>query len=156
MIRKKEDFFSQIVPQIVVYALSSYVVIRVCFSFDTQTWTFQAINFIQIRFSNIFWWKQIYFFENPIVNASKSKPVLPSAAQTKNSKGMKFCTRIVLALVGARKFFHSPPSSVTSSIKEMQLTGFTVVIWIMIEFMAWYLEPQILFLRKIMLFQQLN
>ena len=108
MIRKKEDFFSQIVPQIVVYALNSYVVIRVCFSFDTQTWTFQAIDFIQIRFSNIFWWKQIYCFESPIVNVLKSKPVLPSAAQTKNSKGLKICTHIVLTLMGDQKVFSQP------------------------------------------------
>ena len=52
-------------------------------------------------------------------------PVLPSTAQTKSNKGLKICTHIVLTMT--RKYFHSPPSTVTFSIKEVQFTGFTLV-----------------------------
>ena len=64
---------------------------------------------------------------HPIINSSKSKPVLLSAAQTKNREGLKICTCIVLTLTGTRKYFHRPESVVTYAIKEVQFSGFTLV-----------------------------
>ena len=45
---------------------------------------------------------------NPIINAPHSKPFLPSAAQTRNSTGLKIYTCIVLTLVGDQKVFSQP------------------------------------------------
>ena len=42
------------------------------------------------------------------MNAPDSKPVLPSAAQTKHREGLKICTRIVLTLTGDQKVFSQP------------------------------------------------
>ena len=39
----------------------------------------------------------------PIIKAPNGKPVLPSAAQTRNSTGQKICTCIVLTLTGEQK-----------------------------------------------------
>ena len=46
--------------------------------------------------------------EHPIINVPKRKLVLPSAAQTKTSKGVKICTHIVLALTGEQKVISQP------------------------------------------------
>ena len=46
---------------------------------------------------------------NPVINALNSKPVLPSAAPTRNSTGLKIYTcTIVLTLAGDQKAFSQP------------------------------------------------
>ena len=42
---------------------------------------------------------------NPIINAPNSKTVLPSAAQTRNSTGLKIYTCILLTQAGDQKVF---------------------------------------------------
>ena len=68
---------------------------------------------------------------NPIINAPKSKPVLPSSAQTRNGPGLENLHLYSLTLAGDQKvYFHSPPSTGTSCIKKVKSTGFTVEIQI--------------------------
>ena len=50
----------------------------------------------------------LYPIINPIINVPNSKPVLPSADQTRNSTGLKMYTCIVLTLVGNQKVFSQP------------------------------------------------
>ena len=61
-----------------------------------------------------------------IINAPKRKPVLPSAAQTENSEGLKIYTGIVLTLTGDQKVFPQP-SQYCNFLYQGEITGFKLV-----------------------------
>ena len=72
---------------------------------------------------------------------TKANPVLPSAIKSTNSTGLKICRCIALT----RKYFNSPPMSVTFSVKEMQSMGFSrvyVEMYPMADFGNWNWQPR--------------
>ena len=50
----------------------------------------------------------LYPIINPIINVPNSKPVLPSASQTRNSTGLKICRRIVFIPTSDQRVFSQP------------------------------------------------
>ena len=64
-----------------------------------------SISLVRFRRSFI---SIIPHWHHPIINAPKSKPVLPSTAQTRSNTGLKICTCIVITLVGDQKVFSQP------------------------------------------------
>ena len=60
----------------------------------------------------------------PIIDAPKSKPVLPFAAQTRNSKDLKICTCIILKLTDDQKIFSQPSQYCNFLYQGGEIHGF--------------------------------
>ena len=61
---------------------------------------------------------------DPIINAPKSKVVLLSAAQTRNSTGLNIYTCIVLTLEGGQNIFSQPYQYLNFLYQGSEINGF--------------------------------
>ena len=61
---------------------------------------------------------------NQNIDVPWSKPVLPSAAQARNSTGLKICTHIVLTLTGDQTVFSQPSQGCNLLYQGGEIHGF--------------------------------
>ena len=66
---------------------------------------------------------------NPIIYGLTGNLFSPSAAKTTNYTGKKICMYIVLTMRSDQKPFSQPFHEYNFTIKEMQLTGFMLVLY---------------------------